>query len=81
MRIFCLDLEGVLTPEIWIETAQRFKMDSLRLTTRDIPDYNKLMKYRIEILKKAGIKLSDIQKVIGTIDPLPGAKHFLDQLC
>ena len=80
MRLFCLDLEGVLVPEIWIQTAKRFKMDSLKLTTRDIPDYDKLMKYRIRILKKAGIRLKDIQKVIATMQPLPGAQNFLDQL-
>lgn len=80
MKIFCLDLEGVLVPEIWIETAKRFKMDSLKLTTRDIPDYGKLMKYRIGILKKAGIRLKDIQSVIAQMQPLPGAKTFLDQL-
>ena len=80
MRIFCLDLEGVLVPEIWIETAKRFKMDSLKLTTRDIPDYDKLMKYRIGILKKAGIRLKDIQGVIAKMHPLPGAAVFLDRL-
>lgn len=80
MRIFCLDLEGVLVPEIWIETAKRFKMDSLKLTTRDIPDYDKLMKYRIGILKKAGIRLKDIQNVIAKMQPLPGARTFLDRL-
>ena len=80
MKIFCLDLEGVLVPEIWIETAKRFKMDSLKLTTRDIPDYDKLMKYRIGILKKAGIRLKNIQGVIAQMRPLPGAKVFLDRL-
>lgn len=80
MKIFCLDLEGVLVPEIWIETAKRFRMESLKLTTRDIPDYNKLMKYRIGILKKAGLRLKDIQKVIAQIRPLPGAAAFLNQL-
>ena len=80
MKIFCLDLEGVLVPEIWIETAKRFKMDSLKLTTRDIPDYDRLMKYRIKILKKAGIRLKDIQSVISQIQPLPGARAFLDKL-
>ncbi len=80
MKIFCLDLEGVLVPEIWVETAKRFKMESLKLTTRDIPDYDKLMKYRIAILKKAGIRLKDIQKVIAKIQPLPGAKAFLENL-
>lgn len=80
MKIVCLDLEGVLVPEIWIEVSKRFKLESLRLTTRDIPDYDKLMKYRIGILKKEKIKLKDIQKVIDGIQPLPGAKKFLNDL-
>ena len=79
-RIYCFDLEGVFVPEIWIEVAGRFKMPSLRLTTRDIPDYDKLMRYRIGILKKAGIRLRDIQRVIAGIRPLPGARKFLDRL-
>ncbi len=78
--IYCLDLEGVLVPEIWIGVSKKFRMKSLRLTTRDIPDYDKLMKYRIGILKKAGIRLKDIQKVIATLKPLPGARKFLDEL-
>lgn len=78
--IYCLDLEGVLVPEIWIGVSRKFRMPSLKLTTRDIPDYDKLMKYRIGILKKEGITLKDIQKVIATIRPLPGAKSFLDTL-
>lgn len=78
MRIICLDLEGVLVPEIWIEVSKRFKLSSLKLTTRDIPDYDKLMTYRLRILKKENIKLRDIQKVIGGIQPLKGAKKFLD---
>lgn len=78
--VYCLDLEGVLVPEIWIGVAKKFRMDSLKVTTRDIPDYDKLMKYRIGILKKAGIRLKDIQKVIAGIKPLPGAKKFLDSL-
>ena len=80
IRIFCLDLEGVLVPEIWIEVSKRFKLKSLRLTTRDVPDYDKLMKYRIGILKKEGITLRDIQKVIAGIRPLPGAAKFLNDL-
>lgn len=80
MHIVCLDLEGVLIPEIWIQVAKKFKLKSLELTTRDIPDYDKLMKYRIGILHKEQIRLRDIQKVIATMKPLPGAKHFLDQL-
>ena len=78
--VYCLDLEGVLVPEIWIGVAKKFRMDSLKVTTRDIPDYDKLMKYRIDILKRAGIRLKDIQKVIAGIRPLPGAKKFLDRL-
>ncbi len=78
--VYCLDLEGVLVPEIWVGVAKKFRMKSLMLTTRDIPDYDKLMKYRIGILKKAGIRLKDIQKVIAGIKPLPGAKNFLDTL-
>ena len=78
--IFCLDLEGVLIPEIWIEVARRFKNEKLRLTTRDIPDYDKLMRYRLEILRKENIKLKDIQNVIRGMKPLPGGKAFLDKL-
>ena len=80
MKIVCLDLEGVLVPEIWIEVSKRFKLESLRLTTRDIPDYDKLMKYRLKILRKEKIKLKDIQRVIAGIQPLTGAKKFLNQL-
>lgn len=80
IRVYCLDLEGVLIPEIWVGVAKKFKMKELELTTRDIPDYDKLMKYRIGILKKAGIRLQDIQKVIASLRPLTGAKRFLDQL-
>jgi phosphoserine / homoserine phosphotransferase len=78
--IYCLDLEGVLVPEIWIGVSKKFRMPSLKLTTREIPDYDKLMKYRIGILKKEGIRLRDIQNVIATLRPLPGAKVFLDRL-
>ena len=80
MNICCLDLEGVLVPEIWIRVSERTKIRELRLTTRDIPDYDALMKRRIGILKDHKIKLKDIQKVIASIDPLPGAKAFLDKL-
>ena len=80
MQIVCLDLEGVLVPEIWIEFAERTGIAALRRTTRDEPDYDKLMRYRIAILDQHGIKLSDIQQVIGTLLPLPGAKEFLDEL-
>jgi phosphoserine / homoserine phosphotransferase len=73
-------MEGVLTPEIWIAVAEKTKIPGLRRTTRDEPDYDKLMRYRIALLDKHGIKLSDIQKVIGTLKPLDGAKDFLDEL-
>ena len=73
-------MEGVLTPEIWIAVAEKTKIPELRRTTRDEPDYDKLMRYRIEILDRHGIKLSDIQAVIGTLSLLVGAKSFLDEL-
>jgi len=73
-------MEGVLTPEIWIAVAEKTGIPALRRTTRDEPDYDKLMRYRIAILDEHGIKLSDIQAVIATLDPLPGAKAFLDEL-
>lgn len=78
--ICCLDLEGVLIPEIWINVAERTKIKALRLTTRDEPDYDKLMKMRLRILREEGIRLKDIQAVIGKMNPLPGAKNFLDKL-
>jgi phosphoserine / homoserine phosphotransferase len=78
--IVTLDMEGVLTPEIWIAVAEKTKIPELRRTTRDEPDYDKLMRYRIGILDQHGIKLSDIQNVIGTLQPLPGGKEFLDEL-
>jgi phosphoserine/homoserine phosphotransferase len=78
--IVTLDMEGVLTPEIWIAVADKTGIPELRRTTRDEPDYDKLMLYRIAILDQHGIKLSDIQKVIGTLQPLPGGKEFLDEL-
>lgn len=80
MEIVCLDLEGVLVPEIWIAFAQATGIPELKRTTRDEPDYDKLMQYRIDILKEHGLGLKDVQDVIATIDPLPGAKEFLDQL-
>ena len=80
MNIVCLDVEGVLLPEIWIAFAEASGIPELRRTTRDEPDYNKLMLRRIEILKEHGLGLKEIQKVIGTIDPLPGAREFLDAL-
>ncbi len=73
-------MEGVLTPEIWIAVAEKTGIAELRRTTRDEPDYDKLMRYRIEILDQHGIKLSDIQNVIGTLRPLPGGREFLDEL-
>lgn len=80
MHICCLDLEGVLTPEVWIAVARDTKIPDLRLTTRDIPDYDVLMRRRLLILRKHGIKLRDIQGVISKLKPLPGAKRFLDRL-
>lgn len=78
--ICCLDLEGVLIPEIWINVAKKTKIDALKITTRDEPDYDKLMNMRIKILKANGIKLRDIQNVIAGMKPLPGAKSFIDRL-
>jgi phosphoserine / homoserine phosphotransferase len=78
--IVTLDMEGVLTPEIWIAVAEKTGIPELRRTTRDEPDYDKLMLYRIDILERHGIKLSDIQNVIATLRPLPGGKEFLDEL-
>ncbi|MDC7222375.1 MAG: bifunctional phosphoserine phosphatase/homoserine phosphotransferase ThrH [Spirochaetales bacterium] len=80
MNLVCLDLEGVLVPEIWINFAEDTGIDELRMTTRDEPDYNVLMKKRLAILEREGLKLPDIQKVIGGMDPLPGALEFLDEL-
>lgn len=80
MYITCLDLEGVLVPEIWIAFAEATGIEELKKTTRDEPDYDKLMKYRINILKEHGLGLKEIQDVIATIDPIPGAKEFLDEL-
>jgi phosphoserine/homoserine phosphotransferase len=78
--IVTLDMEGVLTPEIWIAVAEKTGIPELRRTTRDEPDYDKLMRGRLAILDRHALKLSDIQEVIGTLDPLPGAKGFLDEL-
>jgi len=75
-----LDMEGVLTPEIWIAVAEKTGVPELRRTTRDEPDYDKLMRGRLEILDRHGLKLSDIQNVIGTLRPLEGGKEFLDEL-
>lgn len=80
MQLVCLDLEGVLVPEIWIEFANRTGIAELRRTTRDEPDYDKLMKYRLDLLKTHKLGLPDIQKVIADMGPMPGAKDFLDQL-
>ena len=80
MNIVCLDLEGVLVPEIWIAFSEASGIPELRRTTRDEPDYDKLMKWRLGILKEHGLKLADIQRTIATIDPMPGAKEFLDTL-
>lgn len=80
MIITCLDLEGVLVPEIWIAFADAAGIPGLRRTTRDEPDYDKLMKYRIGILKEHGLGLKQIQQTIEKIEPLPGAKEFLDEL-
>ena len=80
MYITCLDMEGVLVPEIWIAFAEATGIPELKRTTRDEPDYDKLMNYRLEILKEHHLGLKEIQDVIATIDPLPGAKEFLDEL-
>lgn len=80
MQIACLDLEGVLVPEIWIGVAERTGVEALRRTTRDEPDYDVLMRYRLEILEREGIGLDEIQSVIAELGPLPGARAFLDEL-
>lgn len=80
MNVVCLDMEGVLVPEIWIAFSEESGIPELRRTTRDEPDYDKLMKWRIGILKEHGLKLVDVQNTIAKIDPLPGAKEFLDEL-
>lgn len=80
MEIACLDLEGVLVPEIWIAFAEKTGIDALKKTTRDEPDYDVLMKYRLEILRDNGLGLNEIQEVISTLEPLPGAKDFIDWL-
>ena len=80
MNIVCLDMEGVVVPEIWIAFAQASGIPELTRTTRDEPDYDKLMKWRIGILEEHGLGLKEIQDTIATIDPLPGAKEFLDEL-
>ena len=80
MQVVCLDLEGVLVPEIWIEFSRRTGIAELARTTRDEPDYDKLMRFRIELLARHGLKLADIQRVIDGMGPMPGAREFLDAL-
>ncbi len=80
MNMVCLDMEGVLVPEIWIAFAEKSGIPELKKTTRDEPDYNKLMKYRLDILKENGLGIREIQETIAKIDPLPGAREFLDEL-
>ena len=80
MNVVCLDLEGVLVPEIWIAFAEASGIPELKRTTRDEPDYDKLMKFRLNILKEHGLGLNEIQATIAKIDPMPGAKEFLDEL-
>ncbi len=78
MHVLCLDLEGVLVPEIWIGVAERTGLAELRITTRDEPDYDKLMRHRLAILEREGLGLPDLQQVIDALGPLPGAREFLD---
>ncbi len=80
MNIVCLDMEGVLVPEIWIAFAEVTGIPEFKRTTRDEPDYDKLMRYRLDLLEKHGLGLKEIQDVISQIDPIPGAKEFLDEL-
>ena len=80
MKLICLDLEGVLVPEIWVAFAEASKIPELKKTTRDEPDYDKLMRWRLSVLKEHGLGLKEIQETIASIDPLPGAKEFLDDL-
>ena len=80
MNLVCLDVEGVLVPDIWIAFAEETGIPELKRTTRDEPDYDKLMNYRINILKEHGLGLKEIQETIAKIDPMPGAKEFLDEL-
>lgn len=80
MKLICLDLEGVLVPEIWVAFAEASKIPELKKTTRDEPDYDKLMRWRLSALKEHGLGLKEIQETIASIDPLPGAKEFLDEL-
>lgn len=80
MNIVCLDLEGVLVPEIWVALAEAANIPELKRTTRDEPDYDKLMAWRLDVLAQHGLGLNEIQEVIATVDPLPGAREFLDEL-
>lgn len=80
MKLICLDLEGVLVPEIWVAFAEASGILELKKTTRDEPDYDKLMRWRLSVLKEHGLGLKEIQETIASIDPLPGAKEFLDEL-
>ena len=80
MKLICLDLEGVLVPEIWVAFEEASKIPELKKTTRDEPDYDKLMRWRLSVLKEHGLGLKEIQETIASIDPLPGAKEFLDEL-
>ena len=80
MKLICLDLEGVLVPEIWVAFAEASKIPELKKTMRDEPDYDKLMRWRLSVLKEHGLGLKEIQETIASIDPLPGAKEFLDEL-
>ena len=80
MNIVCLDMEGVLIPEIWIAFAEATGIEELKRTTRDEPDYDKLMEYRLDILRKHNLGIKEIQETIGKMDPIPGAKEFLDEL-
>ena len=80
MNIVCLDMEGVLVPEIWIAFAEATGIEELKRTTRDEPDYDKLMQYRLDILRKHNLGIKEIQETISKMDPIPGAKEFLDEL-
>ena len=80
MNIVCLDMEGVLVPEIWIAFAEESGIPELKKTTRDEPDYDKLMRYRLDILKQHGLGLKEVQETIAKIEPMDGAKEFLDEL-
>lgn len=80
MNLVCLDMEGVISPEIWVAVAEATNIPELKRTTKDEPDYDKLMKYRLDILEKHNLGIAEIQEVISHIDPMPGAKEFLDKL-